>query len=128
MKRTITIKIETDSEIPIEVLKEDMDRELSCCTYYGYFETVEISEMKLDDTPTADVVERKHGEWKERKTFYAGAKNPIEEWQSARCSICGKYHTTPYMYYFDDFNYCPSCGAEMVDKDINVRSKGEDNA
>lgn len=37
----------------------------------------------------------------------------IEEWQSARCSACGKYHTTPYMYYFYDYKYCPNCGARM---------------
>lgn len=50
---------------------------------------------------------------------------PIEEWQSARCSACGKYHTTPYMYYFDDYKYCPNCGADMSGKGINVRSKDE---
>lgn len=37
----------------------------------------------------------------------------INEWQSARCSVCDKYHTTPYMYYFDNFNFCPNCGAKM---------------
>lgn len=37
----------------------------------------------------------------------------IDEWQSARCSKCGKYHITPYLYYFDDYNYCPNCGAKM---------------
>ena len=63
--------------------------------------------------------ERKRGEWEERKTFYAGDKNPIEEWQSARCSICEKYHTTPYMYFFDDFNFCPNCGAEMREEGYN---------
>lgn len=42
---------------------------------------------------------------------------PIEEWQSARCSACGKYHTTPYMYYFDEYAYCPSCGEPMDGKD-----------
>lgn len=81
---------------------------------YGY---LVVSIALINEQPTADVVERKHGEWKERKTFYAGAKNPIEEWQSARCSICGKYHTTPYLYYFDDFDYCPNCGAEMKGED-----------
>lgn len=37
----------------------------------------------------------------------------IKQWQSARCSKCGKYNTTPYLYYFDDYNYCPNCGAKM---------------
>ena len=42
---------------------------------------------------------------------------PIEEWQSARCSACGKYHTTPYMYYFDEYAYCPNCGQAMDGKE-----------
>jgi DNA-directed RNA polymerase subunit RPC12/RpoP len=33
-----------------------------------------------------------------------------EELQSARCSNCGRYHTTPYLYNFDEANYCPYCG------------------
>lgn len=57
-----------------------------------------------------------HGEWEEKETFHNGdgINEPIiEEWQSAKCSICGKYHTTPYMYYFDNYNFCPNCGADM---------------
>jgi recombinational DNA repair protein (RecF pathway) len=49
----------------------------------------------------------------------------IEEWQSARCSACGKYHTTPYMYYFDEYKFCPNCGEPIDGKDINVRSNDE---
>lgn len=54
----------------------------------------------------------RRGRWEEREHF-ANVECPINEWQSARCSICGKYHTTPYMYYFDLYNYCPNCGAKM---------------
>lgn len=61
--------------------------------------------------PSAD---RPQGEWVDREVFNETDDDHIvEEWQSARCSVCGKYHTTPYMYYFDDFNYCPNCGARM---------------
>lgn len=67
---------------------------------------------------TVPAQERKKGKWTERKVIEDG--KAIEEWQSARCSVCGKIHTTPYLYYFDDFAYCPSCGAEM--------EKGESNA
>ena len=49
------------------------------------------------------------GKWEERSVF----EGEIEQWQSARCSVCNKYHTTPYLYYFDNFNYCPNCGAKM---------------
>lgn len=68
----------------------------------------------IDNAPTADVVEVVHGEWKECETVQERLDEPIiDEWQSARCSVCGKYHTTPYMYHFDNFNYCPNCGADM---------------
>lgn len=50
------------------------------------------------------------GKWEERSVF----EDSIQQWQSARCSVCEKYHTTPYLYYFDNFNYCPNCGARMV--------------
>ena len=50
-----------------------------------------------------------NGMWIEKEVSDA----VIDEWQSARCSVCKKYHTTPYMYYFDNYNYCPNCGAKM---------------
>ena len=54
-------------------------------------------------------------EWEEQSVFNNEDDTPvIEEWQSARCSLCHKYHTTPYMYYFNDYRFCPNCGAEMV--------------
>ena len=57
-----------------------------------------------------EYVDRPKGEWAEREVL---EDTVINEWQSARCSECGKYHTTPYMYYFDNFNFCPNCGAKM---------------
>lgn len=66
----------------------------------------------LDEMPTADVKPVVRGEWEDKEVFET-AEEYIEQWQSARCSACGKYHTTPYMYYFDKFNYCPNCGAKM---------------
>ena len=54
------------------------------------------------------------GKWEEKETFCVADDDPIiSQWQSARCSECGKYHTTPYMYHFNDYNYCPYCGAQM---------------
>ena len=90
----------------------------------------------LEDIPSADVIdrevidnirlaeyekgladgiksaEREHGEWMEKKVVDY-EETTIDQWQSARCSVCDRYHTTPYMYYFDDFNFCPNCGADM---------------
>ena len=58
--------------------------------------------------------DRKTGKWIEKEVIHkAEAKDIIEEWQSCRCSVCGRYHTQPYMYYFDNPNYCSFCGAEM---------------
>lgn len=51
------------------------------------------------------------GTWLDRKVYET--KGTIAEAQSARCSVCGKYHTTPYLYYFEWYMYCPNCGAKM---------------
>lgn len=56
--------------------------------------------------------EPKVGKWEECKVVDI-EDTTITEIQSAYCPICHKYHTTPYMYYFDYFNYCPNCGAKM---------------
>ena len=60
--------------------------------------------------------ECKHGEWVERNVIQDRRDATIPEWQSAKCSVCGKYHTTPYMYYFTNYDYCPNCGADMRSK------------
>lgn len=57
----------------------------------------------------------KHGKWMEKKVTHEANRvsTIIADWQSAKCSNCGKYHTTPYLYYFNNYNYCPNCGASM---------------
>ena len=83
------------------------------------FGSLTITEL-ISECPTADVVEVTRGEWKECEIVQENLDEPIiDEWQSARCSVCGKYHTTPYMYYFDYFNYCPNCGAKMDERREN---------
>ena len=54
---------------------------------------------------------RRHGEWLEKEVFSQTILHG--EMQSARCSCCGLHHTTPYMYYFKGYEYCPNCGAKM---------------
>ena len=63
--------------------------------------------------PPKEEVEVKHGEWLEKETFHDENADVISEWQSARCSVCNKYNTTPYLYCFTDYNFCPNCGADM---------------
>lgn len=57
--------------------------------------------------------ERKKGKWTEKHHAYSDEESIIEEWQSCRCSECGRYDTRPYMYYFSEPNYCSYCGADM---------------
>lgn len=70
------------------------------------------------DAPPVDVQEVKHGKWEEKEVIHAEeARTAIEEWQSCRCSVCGRYDTRPYMYYFHEPNFCSWCGARMEDGD-----------
>lgn len=57
--------------------------------------------------------ERKTGKWIEKHHGYSDEEFVIEEWQSCRCSECGRYDTRPYIYYFSEPNYCSYCGADM---------------
>lgn len=61
----------------------------------------------MENAPT---IKPRKGMWIERTVSRVKA---IDEWQSARCSVCGLYHTTPYLYYFNHYNYCPNCGARI---------------
>ena len=64
--------------------------------------------------------ERKTGKWLEKEVIHANeAKKAIEEWQSCKCSVCGRYDTRPYMYYFSEPRFCSWCGAK------NGRSEDE---
>lgn len=63
---------------------------------------------KINELPSV-TSQPKVGEWLEKEV----SDKVIEEWQSARCSVCDRYHTTPYMYYFSHYDYCPHCGTKM---------------
>lgn len=76
----------------------------------GYNEAIDNI---ADFEPTADVVERKSGKWIEKEVMSVDEGKAIDEWQSCRCSVCGRYDTRPYMYYFDEPHFCSWCGAEM---------------
>lgn len=74
----------------------------------------------LNRVPSAEL-ERKKGEWTEKEVIHADeAKEVITEWQSCRCSMCGRYDTRPFLYYFSEPRFCSWCGAKM-----NERSEDE---
>ena len=64
-------------------------------SYFCYEQFIEL----LEEAPTADVVEVKHGEWKS-----------FEIPHMMRCSECGVSELDIHRTKFD---YCPSCGAKM---------------
>ena len=66
-------------------------------------------EKEIGELPSV-TPQPKIGEWLEKEI---NSDNAIEEWQSARCSVCDRYHTTPYMYYFSHYDYCPHCGTRV---------------
>ena len=63
---------------------------------------------------------RNRGEWTERNVIEDGK---IDALQYARCSVCGKYHTTPYLYSFTDYAYCPNCGARMKEGETDGQNR-----
>lgn len=68
-----------------------------------------VCRRALERLPSAQP-ERKKGQWLQKEVEDVEG---FDEVQVAKCSVCDRYHTTPYMYYFSDFNFCPNCGAKM---------------
>ena len=69
-------------------------------------ETPELTAQRIIGTcQSADVVERKHGEWE------------IEWWQEGhkvrRCSYCKRSQTVNIFNGEVMFNFCPYCGVDM---------------
>ena len=87
------------------------DAYITLTAYYHHRTEIQHLGLKeaLSRVPPADVRENERGKWEEREVL----QGIIEEWQSAKCSVCGKYHTVPYTYYFSTYNFCPHCGADM---------------
>ena len=87
-----------DGNIPYEIIKDIIQGLPS------------VSAAPIQGLPSVSA--ERVGEWVEKEK-HEDEDTHITEWQSARCSLCGKYLTTPFMYYFTDYPYCPSCGAKM---------------
>ena len=82
----------------IDAEKADVES-ISC--FYGSECRIEDVQEWLDEQPTADVVEVKHGEW---------SPNGICPWNNVvgnwRCSVCNGIS-------LKNSKYCPNCGANM---------------
>lgn len=89
--------------IDADALKNDLTR---------FYDNAVTAKQLIDEQPTVDAAPVVHGRWIERE-IYESTPKMIDEWQSARCTKCKTYHTTPYMYYFTIYKYCPNCGARM---------------
>ena len=67
---------------------------------------LDVAICELENQPTADVVEVKRGEW-------------IDIWEDnsynkfCKCSVCDRWSIKQYA---SDMNYCPNCGARMVEE------------
>lgn len=73
---------------------------------------IAIPIIDIEHAPTI-TPERKRRRWIEKKVARPTNYGCIAEWQSCKCSECGRYDTRPYMYYFDEPNFCSWCGASM---------------
>lgn len=72
----------------------------------GVGEIPVITKEEIDQMPTVDAVPVKHGKWMPREE---GCVYPF--WERYTCSVCGKHA--------DDTDYCPICGARMVEDEAD---------
>lgn len=68
---------------------------------YGY-----VSAQEIDEQPTADVRENVRGEW---RTTYFDHVAMGERPKILYCSVCNQCIAYPT-------NYCPNCGAQMIER------------
>ena len=120
MRKAVNVVEYISRENAIEIVKSG-----------GYWERedMEVAVTCIEQTPTADVKEVKHGEWI--------IENSERDWKdkdtyilSIKCSECGKVHflgTTKYQNEYDkeklkklgnygDYSFCGKCGSKMDKK------------
>lgn len=79
----------------------------------GFFENVTnvpLFYKWLDTLPTIDAIPIVHGQWLRMKIG----------WQCSNCTLCTNYRGVL------DFNYCPSCGAKMNEKERDIVARWDE--
>lgn len=79
--------------------------------FSGYKPNEEMFDMAIESLEQ-DCISRQAAKWQKKKVEES-TDIDITAWQTAQCSNCKRWHTTPYMYYFYEYNYCPFCGTKM---------------
>jgi len=69
-----------------------------------------ITKRDVENAPTVYAKPAKRGKWIDKKVV---DDIKLPQMQEAKCSVCGRYLSTPYVYYWTTYNYCPHCGVEM---------------
>ena len=85
----------------------DADKLIELATHEGAYGYVDVHDIL--QTPTADVVERKKGEWIDCGSIW-GDEYEHRMWRCSECTI-PNYKKT---------RFCPNCGADMRGKKTNV--------
>ena len=67
----------------------------------------------LVNQPTADARPVTHGHWTDVQVILSPDTKKAQGWQEAKCSICNKLQTKPYLNFISLDSYCPHCGAKM---------------
>lgn len=95
-----------------EILRDENDELAE--TVHNLFQSLLEAEKTIEDlNKRLAEVAPKNGEWLNREVVHDRADAKITDWQQAKCSVCKRWHTTPYLYDFNDYKYCPVCGARM---------------
>lgn len=100
----------------------DYENNRQCCAACDIAYTMNL----IDETPTADVQEVKHGHWIDKGVLENYPRPGINVYHLLCCSECGALHRVrPYCEGgWINANYCPNCGAKMDgDKDGEPNDK-----
>lgn len=84
----------------------DADKAIKDYFHYGIEHSYDATDLEeiLNECPAADVAEVRHGRW-------------ITKGQDIFCSVCGEESAHTWCGASKFSNYCPNCGAKMVNED-----------